>query len=398
MEDRSMSRIPLIARSRLPLGLLGMIVLVATTELLLTRSRLDFSTNGSECWRRTGKMARQVRGAKIVCLGTSLVKTGVLPRLLEERTGKPAINLAVYSGPIPASYYLLRRALVAGARPSAVVIDCQNLAVPGRRREDQVADFLFHTRLWADLLDVRECLDLAWSTRDADFFVRTMLSWVLPSAKARFEIRAAVLSALRGQLDSPREVAKVLERNWAMNRGTHVFPHVDRPPVGPDDLGGAETVVGPETVAPDDHVLDTLTGQYARRLVGLAREYRITIFWLMPPLPPREQANRTRTGVDACLIRLARTLQVRAHKLIVIDGRQSGYQPPVFADQVHLDRQGAATFSDEVGAVVARYFKNPSAVAPWVTLPRYRDFTPHPSMIEDYSVSYLKLKAWGVVR
>jgi hypothetical protein len=375
-----------------------MIALVATTELLIDRSALDFSTPSAECWRRAGKLATQARDAKILCFGTSLVKTGILPRILQKRTGSRATNLAVYSGPIPASYFLLRRAVEAGARPSALVIDCQNLAVPGRRLEDQAAEYLLDTRLWTDLLDLRDCLDLAWSTRQPDFFVKTLLSWTFPSVKARFEIRAAALGALAGQTDSPREVIQVHRRNWAVNQGTHVFPHVEDRPLPQDEPGDAEKLVDPATIAPDDAVLDTLTGQYARRLVALANEHRIAIFWLLPPLRRQQQARRTGDGEDACQIRLARTMQAHADRLTIVDGRPSRFSPSVFADPIHLDAKGAAIFSDAVGTVMAHAFSDPTTPATLVTLPRYRDTMPDPSLFEDYKVSLVILKSRGLVR
>ncbi len=393
-----MRRIPFPAPSRLPWGLLGMLALVATTELLITRAALDFSTPAAECWRRAGRAATRTRDAKILCFGTSLVKTGILPRLIEARTGQRTANLAVFSGPIPASYYLLRRALGAGARPSALIIDCQNLAVPGRGHDEEVGEFLLDSRLWADLLGVGECLDLAWATRKPDFFVKTLLSWTLPSVKARFEIRAAVLGALGGQTDSPREVIRVHHRNWAANRGTHVFPHTDRAPIGNDEPAEAVRVIDAETIPPDDAVLDTLAGEYARRLVALADEHRIAIFWLLPPLPTKEQAKRTAKGEDVWIVRLARTMQVHARNLTIVDARPSRFDPSVFADAIHLDGKGAAIFSDAVGTAIARSVSDPATPTRLVRLPRYRDTTPGRSRVEDYAMSYLLLKAWGRVR
>jgi hypothetical protein len=393
-----MRRIPFRAPCRLPWGLLGMLALVATSEVLITRSALDFSTPAAECWRRAGRAATRAQDAKILCFGTSLTKTGILPRLIEARTGQRTTNLAVFSGPIPASYYLLRRALEAGARPSALIVDCQNLAIPGRCGEEEVSEYLLDSRLWTDLLGVRECLDLAWATRRPDFFVKTLLSWTLPSVKARFEIRAAVLGALNGQTDSPREVIRVHQRNWAANRGTHVFPHVDRAPTGNNGRVEAVTVIDAETIPPDDAVLDTLTGAYARRLVALADAHRIAIYWLMPPLPTREQAKRTGKGEDVWIIRLARTLQVHARNLTIVDGRASRFDPGVFADAIHLDGKGAAIFSDAVGTAIARTASDPATHTRLVRLPRYRDVSPGPARVEDYSMSYLTLKARGLVR
>ena len=57
----------------------------------------------------------------------------------------------------------------------------------------------------------------------------------------------------------------------------------------------------------------------------------------------------------------------------MIDGRHSGYGGDVFIDAIHLDRQGGATFSSDVAAIVARRLSGPSDAARWIDLPAYRD-------------------------
>ena len=88
-----------------------MLALVAAAESWLAWHDVEFANYSAECWRMSGWAARHVRRSEVLCFGTSLSKHGVLPRVIEHlQTGKRAYNLAVFSGPVPASYFLLRRA------------------------------------------------------------------------------------------------------------------------------------------------------------------------------------------------------------------------------------------------------------------------------------------------
>ena len=74
--------------------------------------------------------------------GDSLAKLGVAPSLVEARSGRSVYNLAVCAGQAPSSYFLLRRVLDSGARPTAILVDFfpRLLQVPPQ-----------HTPLWPAL-------------------------------------------------------------------------------------------------------------------------------------------------------------------------------------------------------------------------------------------------------
>src|SRR4051812_42261979 len=114
-------------RGARPWGTMGMIVVVATVELLVHRVEdRHFTTNAALSWAYGGRAAdRKAAGRDVLCFGDSMVKFGVAPRVLEDRLGTKAYNLALYAGSPTASYFLLRRALEAGARPSAILVDFQ---------------------------------------------------------------------------------------------------------------------------------------------------------------------------------------------------------------------------------------------------------------------------------
>ena len=390
--------LPVSLTRRLPWGLVGMLALIGSTELLLTRARSSLTNKVAACWNRAGKDAERARDAKILCLGTSIVKIGVLPRVLEERTGKRAKNLAVFGGPIPASYFLLRRALAAGSRPEAVIIDCQDMAIPGRSREFLAEELRFHTRLWSELLDLTECFDLSWSAGNTDFFVRSVLARALPSFKEREDIRDAIGGALQARDDRIRDQMKICERNWAANQGAHVL---ERNPASedmkwpPTDLP-AHLIA--EAVPPDPRMFESVQGAYARRLLALAESRGITVFWLLPPFPAQIQAHHDDNGETFLSVQLARTLQSRFRGMVVIDGRRSTYNAGVFADTVHLDRDGAALLSTDLGTIVARHLANPASSPSWVPLPRDPGVVPDVPMIEDFCESALVLQKRGVIR
>jgi hypothetical protein len=210
------------ARSALPRALLGMLALVALVEIGLTRYRNDFAEYSAECWRASGEAARHATRSEILIFGSSLSKHGVLPQVIERQIGKRAYNLAVFSGPAAASFFLLRRALEAGARPSAVLLDCQDGPLDANTRQERDGALVPNMRYWPELLDARDLMDLAWSTRDASFLAATVLSKTLTSYRCRFELRAAIRTLAEGKNPSTQVGLAALHRNWIINRGAHV--------------------------------------------------------------------------------------------------------------------------------------------------------------------------------
>src|SRR5205085_1549134 len=65
-------------RGRIPWGLLGMLIMVATAEVFVTRHGLDFTPVASLDWKFSGLRARQqAPRSEILCFGDSLLKLGV---------------------------------------------------------------------------------------------------------------------------------------------------------------------------------------------------------------------------------------------------------------------------------------------------------------------------------
>jgi hypothetical protein len=101
-----------------------MIVLVMLAERFVVRHAFDFLSPDDHAYSRSAKFAaKNSRNYDILCFGESLTKLGVVPRVIRERTGRQAYNLALSGSPPMASYFLLRRVLESGAKPRAVIVD-----------------------------------------------------------------------------------------------------------------------------------------------------------------------------------------------------------------------------------------------------------------------------------
>jgi len=354
-------------------GLLGTLVLIAVVEWRLARNDVHLAGIGPLCWRGSRCATRQALRSEILCFGTSLSKSGLLPRVIERRTGRSAYNLAVFSGPMASSYFLLRRALEAGARPVAVVIDAQDGPIDRDRRRERPEALTSNWRTWPELLDLRDCLDLSWSARDAGFFTAIILAKKLPSYRSRFEIRSSILAAFQGRSDSTWPETVWFQRNLTINQGAFVLARNPQSQARRREDATLAASSRPGMRRGIRWARNKLSASYTRRFLDLAATHGVTVFWLLPPLSPEVQAQRERSGVDDYLTRCAQKAQSHSCPVIVLDGRHSGYDWRVFSDNSHLDRHGATTLSTDVAAAIRHSFAHPSAVPRWVVLPAYRD-------------------------
>lgn len=363
-------------RGVVPWGFLGMLALVALGEWSFTRHEMDVLAPWHWDWRHTGKAARtQAPKAEILCFGDSLVKFGVLPAVVEARTGRPTYNLAVALGQPPSSYFLLRRALRAGAKPSAVLLD----ATPHLLRESPRAPQ--HLRQWPEMLGPSEMLDLAWTARDPDFLAAMAVSKLLPSLRARQEVRAAVLDALRGDPSRRRFLAAQFWRNTRVNRGANAMPG------GPPnvDCVGAFRTLYPRFGC------DPVNAAYLDRFLSLAASRGIPVFWVITPLSTEMQQLCERSGFDASHTAFVQDLQRRFPTLTVLDGRRSLYGQSLHTDDpVHLNHLGASSFTADLSPFLSRSLVG-GDLPRWVVLPPYHA-RPESVPIEDVDESGLALR------
>jgi hypothetical protein len=348
-----------------------MLVLVASVELFVSRYRLELSDPVVVSWRKADHAARDTASdSQLLCFGTSLTNNGIVPEVFESQLGKRTANLAVFGGPAPAGYYLFKHALEAGVRPDAVMFDCQDGPV-ARDRAGSPSEALWnHVRQWPEILDLGECLGLSWSARDSRFFATVMVSQALPSVRMRYEIRAKLLATIQGRPGSLSLATSAALRNARPDPGNPAaqagLPRRNDPRPRPP-IASPIRDAGPPR---DGWERNPLCELYAERFVELAASRDIPIFWLLPPVSVRVQLLRDQWGFSAYSARIARELQARfPGRIVVVDGGQTRYSPQAFFDDLHLNRQGAISYSADVASIIGRRFADPPAMPNWVALP-----------------------------
>ncbi len=339
-----------------------MLALVALAELFVNRSTLLFMNAAELDWMSSGRatMTKAAHG-DILCFGDSMLKFGLAPRVLGAKLGRKVHNFALLDGKPALTYFLFRRAIAAGARPSALIVD---FAVEGL---NQPPWHLLTNPHWNALLaSPREAWELAANYHDREFFGHLVVARVLPSFRCRGQIRADLMTAFQGQGGPNPENNRPLRRNSRVNGGGILLAkqpgfHGEVPPQWAGDLFSADLGVRPENA------------RYVRRLCRLAAEHNIAVYWLLPPNTARVIAARDGNGVHARYDRFVRGLLAQFPNLVVIDARHAGYQNTVFVDPVHLDRDGATALSDDVADVLEHALSHSEPVARWVELPAYRE-------------------------
>ncbi|MFI5455110.1 MAG: hypothetical protein ACHRXM_06625 [Isosphaerales bacterium] len=325
----------------MPWGVAGMVGLILAVECWVARNRLDFSDPVSLSWRFSAEAATtRAPGCDVVCLGDSLVKHGLFPALIERETGRRAVNLSAARGPTLMSYFLFRRALDAGARPSAVILNAKPAVLIGGPDYD--------ARYWQEVLTLREGLELLQMTRRVPFMVSTLLGRLLPSFRSRLEVRSNLLAALRGETDPLHAINRVLWRNWTVNAGANVTA------ANSPYQGEVAPEVERQLHTSRFHVERT-NAEAIERLLKLAEKRKIPVFWLMAPLSPNLQALRDRSGAEAKYEQFVRTIQVRYPQVMtVLDARRAAYPPKLFIDATHLSGGGGIALSRSIATAIGR--------------------------------------------
>jgi hypothetical protein len=334
-----------------------MLALVGAGDLFVAGQSARWTAPLVMDWQATRQAAaRKATGCDLLCLGSSMVKYGVLPRVIEARTGRRGYNLAVPGSHVPAAYFVLRRSLDHGARPSAVIVDFPR----GRLGEDP-CDERSHTP-WAQLLGPGELFDLARAGGDAALFARHSVAGCLPSVRFRHEIRAAVVAVLGNRFVSREQPGAALARNRRLNRGAIVSPKA---------LPFAD-IPAPRVTAdrPEPWSCHPVNAGYLRRFLELTAARGAAVYWLLPPLSPGHQAAIDHNRAEETFLEALRRLVARYPHVTVVDGRHAGFPLSAFTDPVHLDRTGAAALSESLAALLGPG-RSRGPNASWVDLPDY---------------------------
>ena len=364
---------------RRPFGLIGMVVLVAGVESYLASRSVDFMGDAAHAWRWGAKAAaRDALKSEILCFGDSLVKFGVAPRVVEGRSGRSMWNLAVTGGRPVNSYFLLRRALNAGARPSALVLDAELLS----------ADPYETPHLWPELATPPEIIEMAWVGRNPGFLAHYALAWVFPSVRGRYEIRSHILAAARGEASNLRNAANLSNRNWKANRGAFIFPSTHQ--LSAASAYGFDSS-SPDVPVPGRWSAHPVNAVYLDKFLDLAAKRDIPVFWLFPPHYRMQERFFDRPNWNGSHRKFARERLDRYPNLVVIDGNRANYDRAVVMDVSHLNRNGAVAYSIALGDILRDRLSGTSATSPrWIELPAYRE-PPAEAPVEDMAQSIIEI-------
>ncbi|HEV3121775.1 MAG TPA: hypothetical protein VGY53_07725 [Isosphaeraceae bacterium] len=348
-------------RPRLPWGLAGMLAVVLGVEGLLAHCVDDcFKNPSAACWQEAGRVATSdALRSHVLAFGDSIVKFGFVPRVIEAEAGLSAYNLATDGGPPALSYFLLRRALKAGARPRAVVVNISLdiLAAPPH----------VHDQLWHEMLTPNEAFELCWRARDPALLSSLFIARVLISYRTRFEIREVLRCAIRRESYARCLASLITGRRaqWRIHRGGELLPEAPNHSVEPD--------YGNPQMFPGKWSADPANSFFARKFFELAAAHRIPVYLLLPPRSPLTQVALEGTGSDAYYTLLIRKRVHKCDKVVVVDARYSGFNDAAFFDMTHLVGPGAITLSAELAGILKRDLATGHPNSRWVQLPQYRD-------------------------
>lgn len=365
--------------AKVPLGLLGAVALVAAVEASIVRAGPRFLDPVGYCWALAAEAAKtEAPGCGVLLVGDSLVKHGLAPRVVSEKTSQRAYNLAIPAAPAPATEAVLRRAFDAGARPDAVVVDLKPGLLAGGPK--------YSLRYWPQVLSPSDAVRLAMTTGSSSFAGELLLHAALPSFRSRHEIRGDLMAALGGETGPLRKLNALGERHWSVNEGANLAtPRADYS----GDVSEAEHT----RYLSRGFSAHRVNAMYARRIIGLALDRGAKTYLLLPPAVPQLMERRTRTGAEGKYEAFVEKLRKEFPQLTVLDARASGYPPSAFVDPVHLSALGALALSDDVADVLRRdldaHDRKPAGA--WVRLPAYRE-RPLPDALEHVELSRARLE------
>jgi hypothetical protein len=211
-------------------------------------------------------------------------------------------------------------------------------------------------------VSVSELFQLACAGGPISACNKILLCQLLPSLRQYFEIREWVLHSAQGKYKSRRPFVSIYLRSSIINQGAHFFPNTVH-----EGLDASLATYNPWGWA--CHPLNLV---FVRRFLELARDRKITVFWLLPPVHPATQALRDRNRFEDPYIRLLNELEQKFPNLVIIDARHSEYDETAYFDYTHLNHRGAFALSNAVAGELNRYLQATGKSSSWLTLASYR--------------------------
>lgn len=372
---------------RSPWGLLGMIGLVMLVEGWLGLRALKFSDVDEWAYRWTSlAVRREVKGREILCFGDSLIKLSVVPMILGERTGKSTYNLALSGGQATTSYFVLKRAIDAGARPTGIIVDFAPELLRLWPRHNLMR--------WASLLDPFEAAQLARWSNDPQLVGELAVARMFRSIRSKAAIRANIMGALAGRPSTNAQWNAMALRNWDQNEGAQLMVGSAKVP---DASGNDRDKLRKKR--PPEWQCHPANLEGVGRFLALAEQYHIHVFWVLTPtLPdPIDRPDDRRT--DRKYERFIRSWQEKYPNLVVLDARTKLTEAGAYWDPQHLSVGGASAFSRVLGDVLRESIARPSVDQEhrWVSVPPVK-LGPIAPGIEDMAQSRLAVEAETEIR
>jgi len=357
---------------RVPVGLLGMLGLVVALESLVASRADRLIPFENWAWGHASRAAgSEAASCEVLMFGDSQVMMGVVPRLLtpESGTTSSAYNLAVPGGQAASSYFLFKRALESGARPSVVVVDFMPSLLD--------CELSRNAPRWPEVLGPRDALDLAWNAGDPSLFGSIMAARMLPSLRVRPALRDWIgrSGGSRRERHQRRVREQAKRRNIHVNEGALVAAESD-------GAGTRENALDWYAHGyPRPWYCRPLQELYVRRFFALAESRGIRVCWLLPPMHPDAKSLEDTRGDHSRYARFVSDMTNDYPSVVVLDARGAGYEAGAFLDMVHLSRTGAVALTSEIGFAL----RNPGKTPGRVLLGRRRRWDGGP--VEDTEVS-----------
>jgi hypothetical protein len=211
------------------------------------------------------------------------------------------------------------------------------------------------------MLTFGEMLNLAWTARDPSLFAAFFFARLSPTVRDRREIRAAVGAALRGEDALVRFGSTKFWRNWRVNRGANVMIN--------STYTGNPASFYEQSYPWQAIICHPVNMAYFERILKLAEENGIVVWWVLPPALDELQAICDRSGLDAQFTQFVRGFQARHANLNALDGRQLRLgREFYFSDPCHLNRDGGITLSASISQAFSRGVTMGGQDMRWVTL------------------------------
>lgn len=301
----------------------------------------------------------RISDAEFVCMGDSLVMYSIAPDIMERLTGGRFYNCAVGGSGAASSYFVLSKVLQKAKKIKGIIIDFEPsiLKAPPNRMAHESAE----------LLSPLDCLDLAIHTHDFDFSVSSLLAVCFPSYRYRYGILKQLRKFAHFETDTDKTADAItygrastgldgILKNWSNNRG-----HLDAPPA-PDPPQDWHQIISQRV----PWNCNSVNESYLRRLLTLARQKNVTVYWLLPPLRQGAQKEVEALGLDQAYDQFVNGVRKDYPETIVLDARHIHYPEEDFITGCHLNRLGASDFSTTLGNWLA---KNSAATKAekWIT-------------------------------